>query len=429
MKKISPLFALILSVFILSIPLAASGQDATHISFGKLKIIPGVEGQVVYDDNIYMKNGKDDVANKKVSDTIFHVKPGLLLTYDLPERGSLKLGWSGDWAFYNNQVANNWNNQSVIAGIDYAPPQGLILGVNNEWRFAQDPYGGPNQYGIGRTTSRWMDTLGVKVGNTWGASFRTILLYDLYTQQYTSKYDYSQNYTTNKMGLSVEGLFLPKTWGFMSYSYGMQQFGSFNGEVIDGVFFPGVADNRKADNKFHQINGGLKWDPGSKLSGALSFGYQFLNYDNNLDGSGNSRSNVDTWIAATNINFAATEKTNLSLNITRAVQNQGSNSNIYFMDTSIGISVQQKFLAKFAANAGFTFSMNDYNTVPTGVTRVAVPVDKREDRNYIFNVGLDYMIREWITFGIAYKYNQKTSNYSDFEFTDNQYLASLKIVY
>ncbi|MDQ5988220.1 MAG: hypothetical protein CSYNP_03978 [Syntrophus sp. SKADARSKE-3] len=87
-------FSSILSVFFLSFPtlLPAAG----NINFGNLKIIPSIEGQVIYDDNIYMKNGTDtatDRTNKKVSDTIYHVRPGLLLSYDMAER--VRRGWAG----------------------------------------------------------------------------------------------------------------------------------------------------------------------------------------------------------------------------------------------------------------------------------------------------------------------------------------------
>jgi len=47
----------------------------------------------------------------------------------------------------------------------------------------------------------------------------------------------------------------------------------------------------------------------------------------------------------------------------------------------------------------------------------------------MINLGLDYQIQPWMTLGVGYRYNKKTSNYEAFEYVDNQYMANLKIVY
>lgn len=46
-------------------------------------ITPSLNGQVLYDDNIYLKNGADNLANKKESDWIYHVMPGIMLNYNI----------------------------------------------------------------------------------------------------------------------------------------------------------------------------------------------------------------------------------------------------------------------------------------------------------------------------------------------------------
>ncbi len=421
------IFSCVVAVILLLIPTMLLAQG--NINFGNLKVIPIIEGQVVYDDNIYMKNGNDtptDITNKKVSDLIYHLKPGLLLNFNLPERGDIKLGWNGDWAFYNTENKNNWNNQTFALGVDYKPPSGLIFGVNEEFRLKQDPYGAPNQYDVGRVTKRWENDLKSKLGVAWGNNtFRTIILYNMYEQQYFSNFDASQNYTLNEFGFSAEGRFLPRTWGFVRYLYGMQNYASFYGAQTDGVYLAGFPDDRKADFKYNQVNVGLSWDQGSKLSGELSVGYMWKRYNNSLDTAGNVRTDRDTWVAATNINFDATATTVLSLNLARTTRDQAADSSTFFYDTGIGFNVRQTILTRFFATAGVLYSLNDYNTAPTGYTNIG----DRSDKNYIANAGLDYKIREWLTCGIAYKYNKKTSNYQNFEFVDNQAMANVKIVY
>ena len=413
---------------------------AGNINFGNLKIIPKIEGQALYDDNIYMKNGNDtptDRTNKKVSDLIYHVKPGLLLNYDLPERGSARLGWNGDWAFYNTESSNNWKNNFFNVGLDYMAPAGLILSINDEFRLKEDPFGGPNQYALGRVTKRWDNDLKAKAGVAWGNNtFRTLFLYNLYRQQYVSNFDFTQNYTNSEYGVSAEARFLPRTWGFVRYLYGVRNFDSFYGAQMDGVFFAGIPDDRKGDSKYHQANLGVSWDPGAKLSGEVSFGYMWKRYDNAFDAFGRTRDNRDTWVAATNIDFEATATTVLSLNIARTVRDIGSDSRIYFDDSAVGLNLRQTILTKFIAKAGVIMGFNEYNAaqaLPPGASALDTvrfnAAEKRSDRNYIADLGLDYNIRDWLTFGVGYRYNRKTSNYEVFEYMDNQYMATLRLIY
>ena len=136
---------------------------------------------------------------------INHVKPGLLLQYDIPERGAATLGWAGDWAFYNSETANNWKNNMLNFGVNYQAPAGLILAVKDDFQMKEDPFGSPSQYGVGRVTKRWVNDLKTKVGAAWGNNtFRTSVLYNLYRQQYVSNYDFSQNYTNSEYGVQAE---------------------------------------------------------------------------------------------------------------------------------------------------------------------------------------------------------------------------------
>ena len=45
---------------------------AGNINFGNLKIIPSLEGQAIFDDNIYMKNGTDTPTNRTKQKGVGH---------------------------------------------------------------------------------------------------------------------------------------------------------------------------------------------------------------------------------------------------------------------------------------------------------------------------------------------------------------------
>jgi hypothetical protein len=408
-------------ILLLFLPFQLQAQQGGKIKFGNLAVIPGVTVQGLYDDNIYLKNGKDypgdpqkSAAAKKESDWITRVKPALLLSYEMPERGFINLGYQWDFAFYKTNDNNNWKNNQGNFDVDYHAPGGLIVGVTELYTKAEDPYGGADQYQIGRVTKRYTNDFKTKAGYTIMANFRSFLYFNNYKQKYdNSLFDFSQDYTDSEYGIGAESRFLPKTWSFLRYHYGTRKY---------DTNAPGQTDAFNSDSKWHRVNAGLTWDPGAKISGEVNIGYQWRTYDHQFTDALQTarREDKNTWIAATAINFMPTERTLIVVNLTRAVRSTGSDTNEQFVDTGIGLSLQQKLLLKLSLRAGLTYSRNEYN-VPVG--------GERTDNNYLANVGLDYNIQEWLTVGVGYNYNRKNSNIDIQEFTDNQYMAQVKVVY
>ncbi len=245
------------------------------------------------------------------------------------------------------------------------------------------------------------------------ANLRSFVYYNNYKQQYNDLADYSQDYTDNEFGLGVETRFLPKTWGFFRYHYGLQRY---------NTNAPGQTDQYNSDSKRHRANVGLTWDPGAKLSGEVSVGYQWRKYDHEYTSAAQTarREDKNTWVAETAVTFMPTTTTMLTMTITRAVRDTASDTNEQFIDTGIGLNLQQTILTKFTLNAGVGYSKNEYN----------LPVaNARTDDNYLANIGLDYNIREWLGVGIGYNLNRKNSNIDTNEFTDNKFMISLRALY
>ncbi|MBN2438220.1 MAG: outer membrane beta-barrel protein [Deltaproteobacteria bacterium] len=408
-----------IAAFMLMIfPMQLQAQQGGNIKFGNLSVIPGIEMQGIYDDNIYKGNGKE-YANpattreeKKESDWIAHAKPGLLLNYVMPERGYINLGYMGDFAFYDENSSNNWKNQQGNLDVNYMAPGGLILGVTDTYARTEDPFGNADQYGIGRVTKRWSNDLKTRAGFTMMGNFRALLFYNNYKQQYDDIADYTQDYTDNEVGIGAEARFLPKTWGFLRYHRGERKYNTL------GPMQSSDANN--SDFIWNKATAGLSWDPGAKLSGELNVGYQWLVYDNRFTDAGVEREDKNTWVAATAITFQPAETTSLTLNISRAIRNTASDNNEQFTDTGIGFSVKQQLLAKVYLLGGVSYSKNEYN-LPAG--------NARTDDNYMGNIGLNYAIQDWLGVGVGYNYNRKDSNIETEEFVDNQFMASVKIVY
>jgi hypothetical protein len=418
---------LFLSFVLLIIPLAMpfqlQAQQTGKINFGNFSIIPGISLQGVYDDNIYLGNGKNypgdpqtTLAEKKVSDLVSHVKPSLLLSYLMPERGYISLGYQGDFAFYKDNNKNDWKNNQGNFLVNYQAPGGLIVGVDELFATVEDPYGGADQYQTGRITKRYYNDFKAKVGYVIMSNFRSFLYFNNYLQKYdNSTFDYSQDYTSNEYGIGAETRFLPMTWGFVRYHYGTRQY---------NTNAPGQTGEFNSDGKWHRVNAGLTWDPGfaAKLNGELNFGYQWNTYDHEFTSAARTarRDDKNSWIAGTLINYLPTEGTTITFNLSRAIRSTGSDTNEQFIDTMIGLNLQQKLLMKLTLIAGIAYTKNEYN-VPVG--------NERNDNNYLANIGLDYKIQDWLTVGIGYKYNRKDSNVEIYEYVNNQVMAQVSIVY
>ncbi len=408
----------LLAVLLLGFPAAALAQMSLpampayggKIQMGNLKVIPGFELQGEYDDNIYKANGKNELEEKVKSDWITHVRPGILFDYALPERGYARLGYLGDWAFYNSNSDNNWWRHEVLADVKYEAPAGAILGVFNQFVNSQDPYGDASQYKIGKTTQRWTNDLRSKLGYDFFGNLRGLVYYNFYKQDYKERRDYSQNFNDNEVGAGVEARFLPKTWGFLRYHYGIRDYGT---DV--------ATKDYNSNSKWHRVNAGLTWDADAKLQGELNLGYQWKTYDNKYTAPGGAvREDKNTWIAATSVTWLATATTALNLNVSRALRDTGADTNEYFEDTGIGVQLQQQFLRKFLLKLGASYSKNEYNQPAA---------DKRKDDNYLANAGIDWKLQEWLTLGAGYHYNKKSSNYDANSFTDNRFLANVTLTY
>jgi len=401
-----------ISLLILKSP-QVSAQEG-RIQIGKLKVVPSITMQGVHDDNIYLGNGTNNTDEIKESDWITHLQPALLLDYDLNGRGSLKLGYQGDWAYYGENDNNNWNNQNGLFNLDYKAPGGLILAFNDRYSDAEDPYGSLNEYGLGQPqTVRWSNDLKTKIGYEFSNRFRMFAYYNTFTQDYEELKDFTQDYYEHEYGIGAEIRLLPKTWGFTRYHYGSRNY----------FTHPAGSGSTKANDSdfdWHRVNAGLTWDIGAKLQGELNFGYQWRNYDNSRDAFGNRYEDENTWIAGTSLNYSATATTTLSCSITRGLIESASDTNEYNETTGFGLTLQQILYTKFTLGAGVNYSINDYN----------LPINNpREDDNYRFNLDLLYRIQTWLNAGVGYSYNRKDSNDMTNDYTGNQFTISIRGVY
>ena len=401
-------------LMLLASPALAQEAEEGKIQFGNLKIIPGLALKEVHDDNIYLGNGTNNTDELEESDWITHINPSLMLDYTFPERGGLQLGYQGDLAYYGNNDQNDWQNHTGLLMFNYNAPGGLILGIDDTYTNAEDPFGSENQFRLGvPMTKRWDNDLKTKIGYGIGDRFKVFAFFNNYKQDYDADGDYTQDYKFHEFGAGGRIRLFPKTWGFIRYHFGERDYFTHPAGT-------GSTENNDSDFDWHRLNLGLTWDTGAKLTGELNLGYQWKDYDNTADVNGQRYDEENTWIASTQVAYQATPTTTLSLSLSRAVRDTFSTTNEYYNDTGIGLNLQQMLYTKFTLTAGVVYSIMDYN----------LPVNNnREDDNYKANIGIDYQIQDWLKAGAGYNYSKKDSNYAANDYTDNQFMISLSAVY
>jgi len=418
MLFVSCVLAIVLLFFGPSRAMAQGGK----IRVGNLKIVPSLGLEAISDDNIYLGNGSNNTDELKESDTIGHVKPGLSFEYTMEGRGSISVGYEGDYAYYDKNDKNDWKSHKGLFNLDYEAPGGLIAIIDNTYNDTQDPFGGYAEYRLGQKTERWTNDLKNEFGFKLGSKFKVFLYYNYYKQDYKDDVtDFVQDFYSHEGGTGVEMRLLPKTWGFIRYYYGLQDYdtgGTIGGNTTD--------ESNDSDFTWHKVDIGLTWESGAKISGELNFGYQAKKYDNDLTASGEKYDDKNTWVAATSIFYDlvtaedGTMITQLGLTIDRALNQSGSNTNNYYEDTGVGLSIKQKLRTKITLEGSLSYNFHNYYLPQP---------QNREDDNYEANISVDYQARDWLSAGVGYTYKEKHSNNADNNYKDNKFNFTVSAEY
>jgi hypothetical protein len=377
---------------------------------GNTELLYGLGYQGISDDNIYRGNGDPNfVSERVVTDWINHIMPAILLDYKIPGRGDIKFGYKGDLAYYETNSDNNWQSHVVPFDLNYYSPAGILVGLKNVYTKTSDPYTNDSDY-LNTTTdqvNRELDRLNLKVGyGKLGDALRILGYYNYYIQDYENKArDFSQDYNDNEIGLGVKHVFMPKTWGFLRYHYGLRDYTTASTLVND---------SNDSDYSWNRINGGIGWDGGAKWSGELNLGYIWQNYENEFASVyGAPYEDLEDWIAATNVTFKMTESTKIGGILRRKPKQTGSNTIQYNIETAIGVDVSYTAMEKLIFDIRYEYQTNDYNT-------------NRDDKINTFGIGVDYLMMQWLNAGLGYEFKSRESNQGAFDYDQNRWLVSLK---
>ena len=403
---IKKILARVSLVVVVVVPIGASAQQR-EIRLGHLHVIPSLSLQELYDDNIYYGNGSNRTTELKEADWITHTKPSLLLDYTLDGRGGIKLGYEGDFAKYAKNSINDWRTNHGLFDVDYYAPGGLIVKIKDVFADAEDPYGAPNEFGLGRKTKRWTEDCAAAVGFKFSDRFKVFMFYNFLKQRYDSKLDFTQNYSTGEIGAGCETKVADKTWLFLRYYAGHQSYDTHR---------TGVTGSNDASYGWKKVNTGLAWDPDARFQGQLNIGYQWNSFDNSHDQNNQSYKAKSSWIADTSVSYLQTATRTFTVALSRNFQLLGAGASGYSTNTALSIGMRQKIMSRYLLAVGYGYAINKYSST-----------EKRKDPIHTPMISFNYLLSDWLAADIGYSRIKNNSTSSSERYTGNRFSITLNV--
>ncbi len=352
-------------------------------------IHPRLAAIVEYNDNVFL-----DAAGEK-SDTIYRVNAGFGVS--VPFSGgqhSAGLDYNIEGSFFSKFDNQNSANHNLNASLGLNFPK-FYVKANDTLRPTSSRSGTEFTNRIERIENNSGITLGSQDWNNMTASVGYSLFYVAYlpdAQKVLNRQDHVVN-----AALSYQ--ILPKTRAVVDYSHSFIGYGRTTGR----------------DGDSDQANVGLTGELLAKLSGTVKVGYLDKRYTG-------STQNFKTFVYNGSLSNSFSPQTSVALSFEKGARESSySSNNFYSYNMGTVQLTQALFFQRLGGTFNFSAQTNDYPkaTTEAGITR------NRADMIYSAGANFDYGIREGLSAGVGYQYNNRDSNAGSFDYAENS--ISLKI--
>lgn len=400
-------FKIPLLIFISAVllPLNVFGEGNIHL--GRVQINPGLSYELTHDSNIFKE--KDGER----SDLIHTLRPGVLATYQGEGDNFLMAGYDLGVIRYADYTDNDYLDHNALLGGLYRTPQGFYGRFDDTFSHTANPIGSSNGYRDNDPEVRRWFNIG-----TFGMGYehnrlRVETSYTNHYERYLENEDHWQN--RNDHQYSMLGYYRILSRTSLLAQYRLLDINYTNQDNGDNT--QGIDSGTSQDAIFHQFFIGLNFDPTGKVNGELKLGVGHKDYDNDTDWNGEDYTDVMTWLAETDLDWAVTAKTKINAKFARTLKDSTETYATRFTTTSAELGVRHTFFEQFTAYATSGYSLDDYdNTSST--------LNSRHDRTLGVGAGLEYTfknwIEDWLTIGIAHSFESCESNFDDEEYQDHR---------
>ncbi len=397
-------------ILALSVLLPASALAEGNIHIGKLQVHPSIAYQATHDSNIFKESSSEK------SDFIHVIKPGIHLLYEGVGDNSLELGYDIGLIRYTDYTDNNFHEHAASLTGKYQTPMGFYTRIDDAFAHTADPHGNSNSYRQNDPkVRRWYNTAALALGYEFNR-LRVEAGYANRLERYLEEEDWWQNRDDNRLSLTGYYRFLPRTSALLEYRLTDTSYGDQNNGDND----LGIDSDTSQDSLQHQVFAGLRFDPSGKLKGDVKFGVGRKNYDNEADWNGQDYEDVTSWLAESSLDWAVTAKTSLGLDFSRSLNDSTESYATRFTTTALRLDLKHEILTPLAALADASVSLDEYDDIsPT--------LAPRDDVTLGLGAGLEYSAREWLTMGLGYRFEDRSSSedFSDEEYQDHRTTLTL----
>ena len=392
MKPLKNVFFCPIVIHILLIFLwSSTGFSAEGVEWGSVRFVPKLSVAEKYSDNIFL-NGKD-VQDGYVT----AISPELLVDFALATRNILSLSYEGNFRFYSE--LDNFRKDHHRCGLFWRwiwPRESEFAAGAKVQDSTIQPYSEEDRHKDFVKPEAFADIL-LKLGAFTDLGVR----YNRISRRFDNPLDEIDEFDRDTITLNILYKAFPLLPLLFEYSYYHQDnndLGGFSTDMDTNTVFIGA-----------------RWDPASRLSGALKIGYTQTDFEEVSDFSG--------FATDTNLLYRFSTITTFKLSAYRRVVKStraGRDTGDYLISSGGSLSATYR-TEPITIVLDLSYTNNDFQ-------QEASWNEDRED-NY-FRAGMQgkYLMREWLLFSLGYQYSRNDSNYATVDYIENRVEAEFFLV-
>lgn len=343
-----------------------------NIHLGQIQINPYFNFRQEYRSNIYL------TEDKETSDFITFFTPGVRFYLPSPN-GDTELDYHVDLLSYWDNDENNTQRQSLHFKGDWQIGKNYNLLLEDLFENTDDPATSELTAPEDRIRNRFNTAFSWQ-GRRTGLEGGFTSIRDDYRS--INQLDRTENYFT----LIGSYRFLPKTNSLVQYRYGE-------------IRYDEKTPNR--DASYHELTAGVRGTFSPKLTGELRAGFQWRDYEDV------SREDFDGTVVYASIIHQLNPRVQTTLSLEKGVQEATFAGSNYYDYTRFNVNYKHLMGRKHILKAGVGYESDDFSQAT------------RKDSIWDLNLGWDYNIQPWITIGASYRFRNRDSSLTSYDYADN----------
>lgn len=379
----------------------ASDHAPLGVRAGSFLIIPKVDLEETYNDNIYATS-----TNEK-SDFITTIRPEIAARSNW-NRHALNAVVRAENQSYADHNSEDQTNYLAAADGRIDVLRNTSVGGGVSFSHDHEERGDPNTIGSPVKPNSYETTIG-RIGLYHGAGPVNARL-----DTEAKKLDYKNSYS------STGGLLNNSVRNRVEYAQSLRLGYQFDPR-FEG-FVKGTVDNRVYDTKAPQGRSnrgqtyvvGSAFDVTGKTKGEVYAGMTQRNYTNS------SLKDIDEATWGGKVTWNASEMTTVIGSINRGIEETTIGASSGYVGTDYDATVQHALTRDILLKGNLGYTDNEYK---------GNAANQREDKIWTAGVGADYYINRCLKAGLSYAYDDRNSNVTGGDYTRNTVLLRLTATY